>query len=76
MTPAIAMTIPAKEPTEARPAPDLLEAVVAEARAEEALELPDPEPDPDTLPSVKPVAVALADEAEEAAAEPLEAVPI
>jgi hypothetical protein len=70
------MTMPAKEPIDARPAPDLLlEAAVAEERADEALELPDPDPDPDPLPSVKPVAVAWAD-APDAAVELPDAEPM
>jgi len=58
MTPAAARAIPAKEPTEVRPARDLLPAV-ADAPAAEPDELP--EPLPPLPPSEKPVAVALAE---------------
>jgi len=58
MTPAAARAIPAKVPTEVRPARDLL-TVVADAPAAEPDELP--EPLPPLPPSEKPVAVALAE---------------
>jgi len=64
MTPAAAMTMPAREPTEARPAPDLKEPV-ADGPAADLLALPEPLPPlpplPPFPPSEKPVAVALAE---------------
>jgi hypothetical protein len=42
MTPATATAMPAKEPTDARSAPDLLPAVAEGLAAEDLLELPDP----------------------------------